>query len=58
MNQYTIQITPNNKQESYTIELVTDNIKWSMEQYQRNREAFSWEVIARIPAKTNYRKSK
>lgn len=53
MNQYTIQITPNNKQESYTIELVTDNIKWSMEQYQRNREAFSWEVIARIPAKTD-----
>ena len=46
MNQYTIQITPNNKQESYTIELVTDNIDWSMEQYQRNRESFSWEVIS------------
>ena len=53
MNKYTIQITPTNEQELYTIELVTDNINWSMEQYQRNREAFFWEVIARIPAKTN-----
>ena len=24
----------------------TDNIEWTMEQYQRNREPFKWEVIS------------
>ena len=27
------------------IEIKTDNIKWSMEQYQRNRDPFKWEII-------------
>ena len=29
----------------YTIEMNTDRIEWSMEQYQRNREAFTWEIL-------------
>ena len=29
----------------YTIDLTTDDINWSMEQYQRNREAFAWEIL-------------
>ena len=24
----------------------TNNIEWSMEQYQRNREPFSWKIIS------------
>lgn len=58
MDKYTIQITPLNEQESYTIELITDNINWSMEQYQRNKETLFWKVIARIPAKTNKKTKK
>lgn len=58
MNKYTIQITPHNDQESYTIELVTKNINWSMEQYQRNKETLFWKVIARVPAKTNQKTKK
>jgi hypothetical protein len=29
----------------YIIEVKTDNLDWYMEQYQRNREALSWEII-------------
>lgn len=58
MEKYTIQITPLNEQESYTIELITDNINWSMEQYQRNKETLFWKVIDRIPAKTNKKTKK
>ena len=29
----------------YTIDLTTDDINWSMEQYQRNRETFTWEIL-------------
>lgn len=58
MDKYTIQITPLNEQESYTIELITDNINWSMEQYQRNKETLFWKVIDRIPAKTNKKTKK
>ena len=29
----------------YTIEITSDDINWSMEQYQRNRDAFSWEIL-------------
>ncbi len=28
----------------YIIELKTDNIEWSMDQYQRNREPLNWEI--------------
>ena len=27
------------------IELTTDDLEWSMEEYQRNREPFTWEVL-------------
>jgi hypothetical protein len=27
------------------IEIKTDDIEWSMEQYQRNRDPFKWEII-------------
>lgn len=28
----------------YTVEIKSDDINWSMEQYQRNRAAFTWEI--------------
>lgn len=30
---------------TYDIEMTTDNLEWSMEQYQRNREFLTWEII-------------
>ena len=27
------------------IELTTDDLEWSMEQYQRNRDFLTWEII-------------
>tara|TARA_R100000231_G_scaffold120079_1_gene90215 strand:- start:20 stop:190 length:171 start_codon:yes stop_codon:yes gene_type:complete len=27
------------------ITITTDNINWSMTQYQRNRKPFSWEIL-------------
>ena len=30
---------------SYDIELTTKDIEWSMDQYQRNRKPFTWEII-------------
>lgn len=41
---YNILITPALGQ-PYTIKLETDNIKWSMEQYARNRAAFTYQII-------------
>jgi hypothetical protein len=26
------------------VELMTDDINWSMEQYQRNRQPFTWKI--------------
>jgi len=50
MKRYKILITPLTKtggreDAPYTIELETDRLEWSIEQYQRNRAAFSWEVV-------------
>ena len=50
MKTYKIEITPlittgGRGDAPYFLELTTDDIKWSMEQYQRNREAFDWEII-------------
>jgi hypothetical protein len=47
---YKIKITPITEQKfcavkPYTIELETDDIEWSMEQYQRNRKPFQWELV-------------
>jgi len=49
MKKYTILITPLTKtggrvDAPYTIIIESDRIDWSMEQYQRNRDAFNWEI--------------
>ena len=49
MKTYKIEITPLTKtmgreDAPYTIEIKSDDINWSMEQYQRNRAAFTWEI--------------
>ena len=41
---YKILITEGSK-EQYVIQIETDNIKFSMEQYQRNRPHLTWEII-------------
>lgn len=46
MKTYKIRITPlNENNKPYEIELTTDRLDWSMEQYQRNRDAFDWQVV-------------
>ena len=43
---YKIEITPVNKDDkSYITKIQTDNIEWSMEQYQRNREPLTWKMM-------------
>jgi hypothetical protein len=42
---YKIKITEINTFKSYKMEIKTDRLEWFMEQYQRNREAFTWEII-------------
>ena len=47
---YKIQISPitNTKMcaaKPYITKIETDDIEWSMEQYQRNREPFEWKMI-------------
>ena len=56
MKKYIIEITPTpietensiKIEKPYEIELETDRLDWSMDQYQRNREPFTWEVTAEI----------
>ena len=44
MNKYKIEITlPNGP--SYQIELTTDRLEWTMDQYQRNRQPLNWKII-------------
>jgi hypothetical protein len=50
MKTYKLEITPltetmGRQDAPYIIEITTDNIEWSMEQYQRNRDAFNWEIL-------------
>jgi hypothetical protein len=47
MKTYKIKITylTQNDVQAEIIELTTDNIQWSMEQYQRNREPLKWEIV-------------
>ena len=44
---YTIKVTPLEElgQEPYEFKVETSNIKWTMEQYARNREGMAWEII-------------
>tara|TARA_B100000768_G_C11283277_1_gene380064 strand:- start:4851 stop:5006 length:156 start_codon:yes stop_codon:yes gene_type:complete len=50
MREYTIQIRYIAEQvdlyQVRHIKLNTDNIEWSMEQYQRNREPFNWKIVS------------
>ena len=52
MKKYLIEITESNGEVS-TLELETDRLDWSMEQYQRNRNPFTWKVVAEIKEWTN-----
>jgi hypothetical protein len=50
MKKYDILITPLERtggrtDAPYQIQLETDNIDWSMEQYQRNRPALDWKIV-------------
>jgi len=46
MINYEIQITPiDATQEPYIFKVQTHDLEWTMEQYQRNREIFEWELI-------------
>ena len=47
MNTYKIKITylTENDIQTEVIELKTDDIEWSMDQYQRNREPLKWEIV-------------
>ena len=45
MKKYKIEIIPLMGGERYTIELTTDNIEWSMEQYKRNREPLTYNIL-------------
>lgn len=54
MNKYKIELTYFDKKYSCqtnkvchveVIEIETDRIEWSMEQYGRNRESFTWRII-------------
>ena len=47
---YKIEITPITEQKfcavkPYIIEIETDDLEWTMEQYQRNRKPFKWKVL-------------
>jgi hypothetical protein len=41
--EYKVKIQHKDKEEILTIK--SHNIKWTMDQYQRNREPFKWTVI-------------
>jgi len=42
---YLIEIMYYENHNTDTVTLTTDNINWSMKQYQRNRKPFSWEIL-------------
>ena len=41
---YEVLITPTDGK-PYTVEIKTDDIEWSMEQYARNRSSFTYEIV-------------
>jgi hypothetical protein len=43
---YKIEITPCHATDaSYIIELTTGDLEWSMDEYARNRDPFTWKII-------------
>ena len=44
--EYKIKITyAPHSEENEVITLRTEDIEWSMSQYQRNRKSFTWEIV-------------
>ena len=43
--EYLIEITYHGSEDSEVITLKTDDLAWSMNQYQRNRQPLSWELL-------------
>lgn len=46
MKKYTILIKPFEADPEYQATFETDNIEFTMDQYQRNRPPFHWEVLS------------
>tara|TARA_R110000751_G_scaffold11771_1_gene40914 strand:+ start:125 stop:262 length:138 start_codon:yes stop_codon:yes gene_type:complete len=42
---YKIKITDISSGRVTEMQIKTDRLEWFMEQYQRNRDAFSWKII-------------
>ena len=42
---YLIEIMYHENHNTDVVTLTTDNINWSMTQYQRNRKPFAWEIL-------------
>ena len=42
---YLVEIMYYENHNTEVVTITTDNINWSMNQYQRNRKAFSWEIL-------------
>ena len=42
---YLVEIMWYENHNTENITITTDNINWSMTQYQRNRKPFSWEIL-------------
>jgi len=45
MTRYLIQVRYSESKEVEEMVLETDRLDWSMEQYQRNRQPFTWRVV-------------
>ena len=43
--EYLVEITYAESKDSEVIRLKTDDLAWSMNQYQRNRLPFTWELL-------------
>ena len=44
MKEYKIKIT-DKEGNTKILEIMSTDIEWSMNQYQRNREPFTWEIV-------------
>ncbi len=42
---YLVEIMYYENHNTEAVTITTDNINWSMNQYQRNRKPFSWEIL-------------
>ena len=42
---YLVEIMYYENHNTEVVTLTTDNINWSMTEFQRNRKAFSWEIL-------------